>query len=271
MDKNKAQKIKPLWHKDAKWITGIFLLFFLTVSIMLFNLWKLTAPEVAIDAASLTMASAFSRNGLDNTSEIEEFKQKIIAGGGIARPIPAFDITVTMADLEGRTPRELRVWLFRQIVEPVYLKEAEGLRGKIIDPEIKKNIDKQMGLFKYLNRRTHNKIGFFFKISALVTLAIAGLFAFFSAGACKLFNPGIIFILVGLPGIFLSIVLKNGGGAKGAPEQAENIGQMVSGLMKIIGPQISGIVLKSYATVAITGLVLIVGSVVYRFVRRARK
>lgn len=267
----KVQKVRPYWHVDMKWITGILLLISLSLSIALFNLYKLSGPGHAIELATYTFTSAFSQKGLDDTSEIAEFKKKVIAGGGYAKPIPAFDITITAKDLETKTPRELRLSIFRQIVEPVYYKEAEGIREKVVDPEMKNGIEKQMGLFKYLNERTHKKLGSFFRISVAVTAALLALFVFFSAGAGRFINPAFVFIFVAAPGLFLSIVLKNGGGAKDQPaQQAENIGQMVSGIMKIIGPQISGLVMKPYAYLALSGLGLIVGGIGYKVVRRVK-
>lgn len=268
-----TEKPRPYWHVDMKWITGFLLLISLSVSILLFNFSKLMAPEVAVDMATLAVATAFSGGDLDKTSDLEEAKKKTpLDAEGKFRPIPQNpEVFVTKDDLDTLSPREIRLKIFRQVVEPIYYRGSDS-KASISGISDDKEAAQKLGLLAFLTEKNHKKIVSFFQISVILTAAILALFVFFSGGAGRFTNPGLIFILVGAPGIFFSMILQGPKNKSAEPvQQAKNIVQMASGIMKIIGPQISGIVMKPYLYLALTGLGLIAGAIVYKVVRRIRK
>lgn len=51
-----APKARPYWHVDAKWVTGLLLVFFLNWMLLTINLVQLTSENRAIDTGSTAMA-----------------------------------------------------------------------------------------------------------------------------------------------------------------------------------------------------------------------
>ena len=54
------------------------------------------------------------------------------------QPIPSLNIVVREQDIAGLTPREARLWLFRQLAEPLYYEGPQGLASLATDPEMRK-------------------------------------------------------------------------------------------------------------------------------------
>src|SRR5687767_7228754 len=111
-------------HKDFKWVSGIIAFAFLAITFALFNLVYLTSKPIAVELGTIVAASMFSPHGLDDATEINILRRQKTASGTI-QPIPGLPVTVATNDLEKKTPRELRLTIFRQIVEPIY----EGTEG----------------------------------------------------------------------------------------------------------------------------------------------
>lgn len=144
----KVLKPRPYWHVDAKWLTGILLLFLLNITFLVFILVQVTAPEQGIALLTMTLASSFSAEsgGLDAAGDIEIMRQKIAeAPNGEFQPIPGMQIIVREEDIAGKTPREARLWFFRQWAEPLYYDGAQGLASLTTDPEMGKNISEGVG------------------------------------------------------------------------------------------------------------------------------
>ncbi len=104
-------KARPYWHIDAKWITGILLLFLLIMTFLIFTPIQVTAADRGIDLLTIGLASAFSRNGLDQEADVEIMQQKIAESpDGTWRPIPSLKIVVREQDIAGLTPKEACLW-----------------------------------------------------------------------------------------------------------------------------------------------------------------
>ncbi len=74
MSGQRASKQRPYWHVDAKWIAGLLLFFVLSAGLLVFNLVQITAEGPAVEMVSTAMALAFSQKGLDDETEIAEFR-----------------------------------------------------------------------------------------------------------------------------------------------------------------------------------------------------
>jgi len=208
MDTGNSLKPRPYWHVDAKWLTGILLLFLLNVTFLVFILMQVTAPEQGISLLTMTLASAFSAQGggLDASGDIEIIHQKIAESPkGEWQPIPGMRIVVREEDIVGKTPREVRLWFFRQWAEPLYYDGAQGLANLMTDPEMKKNLEGGVGPLGFINADTHGKLQKVFIASGLVSLFFLGLLIFFSYRFGRLSSPGCAIFLAAIPGwAFLS-------------------------------------------------------------------
>lgn len=206
MNTGKILKARPYWHVDAKWLTGILLLFLLNITFLVFILLQVTAPEQGIALLTTTLASSFSAEsgGLDSEADIEIMRQKIAESpNGEWQPIPGMRIVVREEDIAGKTPREARLWFFRQWAEPVYYDGAQGLANLITDPEMQKSVEEGVGPLGIISANTNSKLQGMFAVSGLASLVFLGLLIFFSYRFGRLGSPGCVIFLAAIPGIIL--------------------------------------------------------------------
>jgi LPXTG-motif cell wall-anchored protein len=199
-------KSRPYWHVDAKWITGILLLFLLNVTFLIFILVRATAPEQGITLITTMLASSFSyqSGGMDTTVDIEEMRQKIAESpNGEWQPIPGMNITVREEDIAGMTPRETRLWFFRKLAEPIYYDGEQGLANLTTDPEMKEEVTGGLGPLGFISADAHKKLQSAFTIAGVVSLVFLGLLILFSYRFGRLGSPGCVIFLAAIPGLIL--------------------------------------------------------------------
>ena len=81
MSKQKSTKPRPYWHVDAKWITGILLVFTLSITFLVFNLGQITNAENGVDFLTLMIASVFNQQSGGMSSKPATRRD----GDGVAR------------------------------------------------------------------------------------------------------------------------------------------------------------------------------------------
>ncbi len=191
-------KPRPYWHVDMKWAFGILLFCALLVSTVLLVASTLLSPKIALPSATYVVASQFSRDGLDDASDIKKIESELKKSGkNEFQPIEGSDAVITKGDIASLSPREIRLKLFGQIVEPIYYGTEE----------LDKNTAQQYGALAILNEKTHDSLVTFFWISLIpVTLFMAGL-VFFSHRYGRLVSPAIMLLLFSLlPSLFLFLI-----------------------------------------------------------------
>ncbi|MFA5197168.1 MAG: hypothetical protein WC437_01960 [Patescibacteria group bacterium] len=180
------KKEPPRWHKDAKWVSGIILFISMVVFFGTYDLYVLTTRENAVPALGLTLAINYSRTGLDDPKDINEVVDKAKKDGQTAiQPIPQLDIKINLKDIEGRSPRDVRLFFFNKIGEKIYDQDKSDL--------------KELGLFGVINKNTN----LLFR-NALVVLSIIPLLSllaliFFSHRFGKIVSPALVVFLVVFP------------------------------------------------------------------------
>lgn len=208
LKKKTDSTIRPYWHVDAKWVCAILLTLGLWVSSVLYILSTLTSERIAVPVATQIVAGLFSNKGLDDTTEIEEFKQKARQqAGDKVETLPG--IFVSKTDIETLSPRELRLKIFGQLVTPYYELGAKGVAAKqTTDPAERAKIERQAGLLALLNKNTHEILEQAFLISlGLLVLPLIGL-VYFSAGFGRLVSPGIVLISISFPGAVIAGIMQ---------------------------------------------------------------
>lgn len=279
MNTNGLSKVRPYWHVDAKWITGILLLFLLSITFLLFILVKVTGPEHGIDLLTVLIASSFSREGLDQEADLAIMHQKIAESpDGAWQPIPSLKIVVREQDIAGLTPREMRLWFFRQLAEPMYYEGHEGLSGLASDPEMAKNMEGGIGPLGFLSAETHGKLQNIFFVFGFLSLALLGLLVFFSYRFGRLGSPGCVIFLAALPGLILI------SGLRGSLERAvENptqptemnsvtlYTQMISRLAADALPEIVQMAIRTYLVLILLGLGLMFAALIGPLFTRKKK
>ncbi|HBG74970.1 MAG: hypothetical protein A2X25_07290 [Chloroflexi bacterium GWB2_49_20] len=277
MSTSKVIKPRPYWHVDAKWLTGIFLLLLLNITFLIFLLVQVTGPEQGITLLTTTLASSFSfeSGGLDTSSDLEIMRQKIAESpDGQWQPIPGLQIIVREEDIAGKTPREARLWFFRQMAEPLYYNGEQGLADIMTDPEMKKGLAGGVGPLGLISAATHRKLLVVFAVSGLVSLLFLGLLVFFSHRFGRLGSPGCVIFLVAVPNLILMGGLR-GWLANAAQTPASTGAQaLLSRYLQLAADVLPGIVQKAmyvYIFLVFLGIALLLVALIGSVFVRERK
>lgn len=279
MDTNGTSKPRPYWHVDAKWITGILLLFLLNTTFLSFLLMRVTAPAMGIDLLTIVLANSFSREGLDQEADMEIMHERIAESpNGAWQPIPSLNIVVREEDIAGLTPREMRLWFFRQLAEPIYYEGSQGLAGLSTDPELRNNTETEIGLVGFISAETHRKLQTTFYILLFISLALLALLVFFSYRFGRLGSPGCVIFLTALPGLIafsmLSGWLERGAGDLAEPTEVTAVTpytQVFSRLALDALPEIVQMAIRTYLVLILLGFILLVAAWIGPLFLRKRK
>jgi len=205
MNPSESPKPRPYWHVDAKWITGILLLFLLSATFFTLILSRITAPERGIELLTVLLANSFSREGLDQEADMEIMHEKIAESpDGAWQPIPNLNIVVREEDIAGLSPREMRLWFFRQLAEPIYYEGGQGLASLSTDPEMQDAMmDGELGVAGFISAETHSKLNKALLVLGLGSLVLLCLLVYFSHRFGRFGSPGCVIFLAAIPGIVL--------------------------------------------------------------------
>jgi hypothetical protein len=267
---------RPYWHVDAKWITGLLLTFVLSLTLLVYGLVQITAEKPAVDTVSLVLALLYSPQGLDDETEIAEFHQQLQASPDSSiQPIPGLKITVREQDIATLTPREARLYFFRQLAEPLYQQGAQGLRALADDPQIREGLALGIGPLGIFTSEAHQQLQRVLVILGVIALALLVPLIVFSYRFGRLGSPGCALSVASLPGALLLTLLSSGWQPVTTPPNAESgTGDMLSYLATNVLPPLVQIIARGYVTALILGLGLVVlsvlGSLIWRLARKAR-
>jgi hypothetical protein len=266
----RALRPRPYWHVDAKWIVGLLLTLVLALTLLAFSLWQVTAEKPAVDTLSMLLAMSFSRNGLDDEGEIAEFRRMLQDDpDGEVRPFPQLAITVREEDLVDRTPRELRLWIFRQLAEPIYRGGAEGLGELATDAETQAAIGQGIGIASVFSRQTHDQLQRVLTVLALVSAALLIPLIYFSYRFGRLGSPGCVLFVSAIPGAvlfgFLGWIFNPPPPEVGAePSLTGMIGSVASTLLPPIARLSAQVFLAALAIGALLLVLSMVGGLAFR-------
>ena len=250
---------RPYWHVDAKWVCGLLFALGLGLTLNLIMAWRLTAPEVAVPVATEVVASLFSPDGLDETASINELRQQAAAQPGeiVQVPVGSQSVTLTKQELATLSPREIRLKIFRQVVEPFYNLGVDGVAAQAGTPDEQAKFKQQAGLLGLLNRQTHDRIWTLVLWTGGVSLVFLIGLVGFSWHWGRLASPGVVILLTALPGALFAVALTTVGG--GAAHVSQDLMRQVVGMLVL-----------PYAVAAGAGLLLLLVAGVGRLAVRLR-
>lgn len=257
---------RPYWYVDAKWVTGIICFFILSALLLSFSFWRLTSRSVAVPLMGKTIAYMYSRNGLDNEGEILKMKEKIEnAPDGRLKPIPTMNIYVTSSDLSGKTPREIRIWFFEQVADPIWgQKDTQKAM-------------KEYGVLALFSQNTNKTLSYTLIIFFVLLIIFGFLFIKFSTEMGRLFGPGLLFVITSFfNALFWAFALlisdkfkinsipfmENGGG---------ELANQFSGAFRFVAPDIIKVFLATYLFAFGLGILLIISSGIGKIIRKRVK
>ncbi len=264
---SRNRKRRPHWFTDAKWFFGIFFTVSLIIVLVLFFFYKVTAEKPAIETMTKTIAITFSPLGLDDTTEIEILKRKVLYSyNETARPINGLNLTIDKEDLEGKTPREIRLNFYKKIAELLYFDQAEELREMVENNEVRNNIEILESL-SFLSQKTHRNISGLLLYFTFITFLFAIPFIFFSKRFGRLGNPGLVIFLVNFPGVITFLVLSTLPQQEATPA-IENIQEMIGFILSSLLPPLAEDVTRYYILFLMVGFLMIflaiVGKIVWK-------
>lgn len=270
----KKQIQRPYWHKDVQWLCALLLIPLLGLTLLAHAASRATERESAIAATSAIIASLLSPGGLDDPSSINEFTRSIRQSGSIT-PIPNFTIEIRADEIEGKSPRELRLLLFGKIAEPIYDNGEAGLQSLATSSEIAKSLEGQLGIMKILTNDTHVLVR---TVALWLTLAtfilLLGLIAA-SRGFARMFAPGILLVLVSAPGAALFTALARMTPHAGVATEKDDILRRIGNGLSEIAPLFGAAIAPLYQTILITGSILIacaiLGKIIFVVYKKVKK
>lgn len=182
---------------DVKWLFGVLLTLALLLSVFLYDLYMVTSRDQA-QVVYGTLAGQFFSETEESFSLVKswaaEHPDQFIA-------LPA--VTPIQLDIRGRDIRDLT---YEEFVDEAAAAVGERIYNDEIDPGLLGLQTSEVGLASIVgifDRETHEKIGVYFTISAVVAGLLAVPLVAFSYGFGRLANPGIALAGAGLPGLLL--------------------------------------------------------------------
>ncbi len=251
---------RPYWHVDAKWITGLLLFVSLSVTFLAFNLWQVTAAEPGINALTLLLASAFSPEGLDSEADIALMQEQLRESGtGEIQPVPGLRITIRTEDIADLSPREVRLFFFRQWAEPLYYQGAAGLAELADDPAMRQSIEEGIGPLALLSAESHQQLRPVWIGLTLVDLLLLLLLIVFSYRFGRLSSPGCVLFLAAFPAALLLVIARQSwlNQLTTAPPTGESLSDRLLNLTATALPGLLDLILRNYLVVAAVGLGLV--------------
>lgn len=258
---------RPSWFIDAKWFFGIFFTLSLAVSLILFFMYKVTAEKPAVETMTKTIAITFSPLGLDDVTEIEKWREEInYSSEGLVKPLEKMNLTLNQRDLEGRSPRQIRLEFFERLARPVYEGRYDDVISLAESQELKTTLQNIRSL-SFLSRSSHRTVETLLLVSLAATFAFAVPFIFFSKRFGRLGNPGLVIFLVNFPGVITFLVLSTLSRGETTPT-IDTIQGAIGYVLSSLLPSLARDVSRHYVLFFLIGLIMIVMAVLGKLIWR---
>ncbi len=269
-------KPRPLWLSDAKWIVGILAFFVVAATALVMSLGRLTERDTAVNISTMIIATMFSPGGLDDPGDIEQAKTKLKAVPGKSLEVLP-GVTITADEVEGKSPRELRLMIFRRLAEPIYDQgtfsnsqadgNTPGVKPGNDTPGVEETAEFKtpsptadtIGMLALLSNESHQKLlgiqRLLFGISSLLLL----LLILSSTGFGRLASPGWVFVLVSaMPMIVLALLdLSIRSHPTVAPTGEPSLASQVALVGSSVAPMVVDAFQATYRTLLMTGAGLV--------------
>ncbi|MEW5985362.1 MAG: hypothetical protein AB1791_01895 [Chloroflexota bacterium] len=269
MNTKPARKPRPYWHVDAKWMTSLILVVVLSITLLLFNLWQLTAEKPAVEILSTAMALAFSPNGLDEEIDLAAVREQIQASpDGLFHPLPGLPVTVREEEITNLSPRELRLYVFRQLAEPIYQGGVEGLAAQVGDPEAGASIVAAGRMLNLFTLETHRTLERPLAIAAALSGLLLIPLVIFSYRFGRLGCPGCVFVAASLPTALLLAFLSTVDPPPGAtpPGGEGSLFAVAGSLVTNLIPLLIQTTARTYLVAVAAGLLLLLLALLWQII-----
>ncbi|MCL5410274.1 MAG: hypothetical protein M1324_00250 [Patescibacteria group bacterium] len=265
-------KVRPYWHLDAKWLVALIFIPVFALAFFLCNLYVMTTEKNAVNVSAALLSALYAPGGdQGNSQEIEQVREAIKKSPDKAfKPFPGSDIQITEQDLDQYSIKDLKGKIFKELAKNIYNFDSSDIKTS---SDGKDNSLSTLGAMAIFTKDGHQFIGKIALIVSSIALVFLALLIFFSYGFGRMISPGIIFFIIGLPATILLLLLQKGAGNSSEAVDLEklSLGQRVGAAVKVVGPQISDVLLKNYIILLLTGVVLILTGIIGRIIQRHKK
>jgi hypothetical protein len=276
---DKTEKTKrPYWHVDAKWVCALLLALLLAVTLPVISLYRLTCKEPATKIMTYTFAGMTSPDGIDSESGLDEIKQRVLQNGSETITTSGIKVTFTANDVNTLSPRELRLKAFGDFASRFYDQGAKGFaKSQGFDEAAASKFEKDSAAISVLTLSTHKFVGNIMIVIVIFDLLLAAGVVFFSHRFGRLVSLGTVLLLVGLPGVLLSIISSSHSTVAGTArtEVVSSGMDMIGNLISYISPLVVPYFASTYLASLFSGvgilLIATIGRIVYTIVQKYRK
>ncbi len=203
----KPAKRRPYWHVDAKWLSAMLLLVALVGTLPVVALYRATSATSGPKLIAYVMAGMVSPEGIDSVAGLQELKAKIKKSGSQTLNFGGVPVTITAADADQLTPRELRLKVVGGFSEKFYQQGPRQLATQqgATQAGIEK-AESDATFLRPLTKEGHDALGRVLLWLGLADVLLLGLLVFFSHRVGRLVSPGVVLFLVGLPGLLFTAI-----------------------------------------------------------------
>src|SRR2546430_2979893 len=196
-----AAKNRPYWHVDAKWLSAIALAVSLAATLPAAALYRATDKASGQQIISYVVAGLMSPDGLDSGKGVTEIRERVRRPGSEAVSFGGVSVTITRHDVDRLSPRQLRLKVSGAFAARFYDLGPRGMATKLkADEAATKKAESDAAVLRPFTRDGHRWFATALLVLCGVDLILLGLVVVFSHRFGRLVSPGVVLILVGLPG-----------------------------------------------------------------------
>ncbi len=203
---------RPYWFVDIKWIVGILFFVALSACVTAYTAARLTDRNDGPRVVAFVIGTVAIQDTGDKDIK-QQIQQQLDRGKTSFQPVEGFPaVAISKADLDLSTT-DLKQKLFDAIGKTIYEDGLDGAAQKLFkNPKERDQFVEQASFLKIIGKDTHDNFVRLQTMLTVVVIVLLALLVYFSAGWGRLVSPGIIFVLVGLPGTVLAGTALSGKG-----------------------------------------------------------
>lgn len=252
-----GKRKKSTLRKILKWLTGILLLAVFIITTGIYNIYRVTSPDIAIPALGRIMETAVQGISMGNIDHIRD--EVIRRGSFTVEPVAGIPVSLDKEKIQDIPVGEFRSYFFREAAAPLYTKGAQNFISQISDSGIRSRLNSFSSTLQYLAEGFHSFTGTALMFFGALTLLLFVSLVFLSYRFGKLVSSGIILILAGTIGFAAITFLKStasyfAGFIPGLGGLGE---KLTGGLSQVTGPMVE-LVTTTYLMLLLAGGALLV-------------
>lgn len=195
---------------------------------------------------------------------------------GTFQPMPGLPVVIREKDIVGLSPRQIRLYVFRQLAVPFYHKGVAGLTAEISDPVVRQSFAGGIGLLELFTLKTHQSLCRVLLVLLGICLLLLIPLVFFSYRFGRLGSPGVALFVATLPGATISGLLwmaVQHQETPAPPGEAGGLTRLANYMLANVLPHVALIMVRNYLIALTLGLALmllaILGGVAVRLARKS--